>query len=67
MTNSIRGSLSLAELQRIAIDLTLGKPPSIKGIEADRVRASFTKQIADGRKNGQYVDMQSEIPDFDQP
>jgi hypothetical protein len=62
-----RGSLNLAQLQRIALDLAMGKPPSIKGAEADRVRESFRMQFAEAKKKGLMIEMRSEIPDFDLP
>jgi len=51
------------EMETIAIEFFLGKPPSIKGLEADKLRESFERQKEYAERNGLVPDIESEIPE----
>ena len=51
-------------VEKILVEMLVGKEPSIKGAEADKVRASLQKDIDLAKKNGWAIEIPFEIPDL---
>ena len=56
--------LTTDQMNTVAVDQILGRPPRIQGPDADELRESIAADMAEAKKNGWTLTIPNEWPDF---
>lgn len=49
--------LNSTQIQKITLDMMLGRPPSVKGAEADAFRVKLQKDLDFAKANGYQIEL----------